>query len=678
MRIGLIIYGSLETRTGGYLYDRIAVQGLERLGHEVEVISLKGGAYPRRLVPGFSFDLCQRLLAGKFDLLLQDELCHPSLFLVNRQLRRRQGPPLVAIVHHILCREPRARWRNRLLALVERRYLASVDGFICNSKTTRQTVTDLVGDRQPRVIAYPAGDRFGSPLSPEEISRRASQTGPLQLLFLGILIPRKGLLPLLGALAGIDRHLWRLTVVGGIDFDPAHTIEVRQAIAQLGLGDSVRFVGPCPDEDLIEILRSSHLFCMPYAYEGFGIGILEAMAFGLPAIGCRAGAAGETISHGTNGYLLGPDDRAGLKPLLAHLYHDREMLLQLSLAARATYADRPNWEDNVAAINGFLLEMRARHDQANVGGSSSETKTSETSFDPRYLAAKKSIDDRALNRFVWETLRQALPRTTGSAPVHILEIGAGIGTMLARIVDWDLLTGPATYVATDCEAGHLRLARHYLSEWATERGHALSWSGDQRGLLCAAGHEITLVFEAISAEELALRTASKGTFNLIIAHAVLDLIDLPVVLPGLLTQLTDKGLAYLTCNFDGDTCLLPEYPDGEEQEILRRYHASMEARLAGASRTGRRLLSLLQRPGLELLAAGSSDWVTHPWDAGYSADEAFFLHALIATVERELAKVNPPAGLAVWARTRHQQVEAGTLSLLVRNLDLLARRQPLS
>lgn len=307
-----------------------------------------------------------------------------------------------------------------------------------------------------------------------------------------------------------------------------------------------------------------------------------------------------------------------------------------------------------------------------------EAVASETGFDHRYLAAKKSIDDRALNRFVWETLRLALPETTRAAPVRILEIGAGIGTMLARIVDWGLLTGPATYAATDCEAGHLRLARDYLSQWATERGHALSWSGDQRGVLRAAGIEISLVFEAISAEELARRTATKGVFDLLIAHAVLDLIDLPVVLPGLLAQLTDKGLAYLTCNFDGDTCFLPEHPGRAEQEILRRYHASMEARLAGASHTGRRLLSLLQGPGLELLAAGSSDWVIHPRNAGYTADEAFFLHALIAMMERELAKADPPAGLAAWARTRSRQVEAGAVSLLVRNLDLLARCHPLS
>lgn len=358
MRIGLIIYGSLETLTGGYLYDRIVVQGLQRLGHEVEVISLTSGSYLRRLGQGLSSGLCRRLLARKFDILLQDELCHPSLFLVNQRLRQLAGPPLVAIVHHILCREPRARWQNRLLALAERRYLASVDGFIFNSATTRQTVTTLVGNCQPHVIAYPAGDRFGSPLSTESISTRASQTGPLELLFLGILIPRKGLLPLLKALARVDRDLWRLTVVGSFAFDPAHAIEVRHVIDQLGLKDSVRLIGPCPDEELVKILAASQLFCMPYAYEGFGIAILEAMAFGLPAIGCREGAAGETISHGTNGFLFAPDDLEGLGPLLLQLHRDREQLRQLSVAARATYASSPSWQDNLVAIHDFLVTIQ--------------------------------------------------------------------------------------------------------------------------------------------------------------------------------------------------------------------------------------------------------------------------------------------------------------------------------
>ena len=363
MRIGLVIYGSLETLTGGYLYDRIVAEGLERLGHEVEVISLASGPYLRRLGHGLTSDLCRRLLTGRFDILLQDELCHPSLLWVNRRLRQLHGPLSVAIVHHLMCREPRPWWQNRILAQVERRYLASVDGFIFNSQTTARTVTALVGEGHPHVVAYPAGDRFGSPLSVDSISRRSRRPGPLQLLFLGIVVPRKGLLPLLEALAGVDRELWRLTVAGSLDFDPAHAAAVRTQVDELGLTDSVRFVGPCSADRLAEIMSACHLFCMPYAYEGFGIALLEGMAFGLPAIGCRDGAAGETISHGSNGFLLAADDLAGLAPLVVQLQHDREALLQLGLAARQTYAGRPGWQDSVAVIDAFLAEMKSRHAQ---------------------------------------------------------------------------------------------------------------------------------------------------------------------------------------------------------------------------------------------------------------------------------------------------------------------------
>jgi glycosyltransferase involved in cell wall biosynthesis len=127
----------------------------------------------------------------------------------------------------------------------------------------------------------------------------------------------------------------------------------------LGLADSVQFIGPCSDDRLVEIMRASHLFCMPYAYEGFGIALLEAMAFGLPAIGCQDGAADEIISHGSNGFLLASDDLAGLAPIVVQLQHDREALLRLSLAARLTYAGRPGWQDNVTAIDAFLLEIKS-------------------------------------------------------------------------------------------------------------------------------------------------------------------------------------------------------------------------------------------------------------------------------------------------------------------------------
>ena len=359
MRIGFIIYGSLDTLTGGYLYDKIVIQGLMERGHDVEVISLTTGTYFRRLWLAFSPGLYRRLLAGKFDIIIADELCHPSLFLVNKRLRRNTDRPLlVALVHHLLCSEPRPRLLNMFFTLIERTFLASVDGYIHNSKTTQQTVVSMMGQNLPQVIAYPAGDRFGGALSAGVIDKRSQQSGPLELLFLGIVIPRKGLLPLLSALARVDCTLWRLSIVGGLDFDPAYTAHAQKLTRQLGLSDSVRFLGPLQEEDLIQILSTSHLFCMPYAYEGFGIGILEAMAFGLPAIGCTSGAARETISHGENGFLLDEGDLSGLKPLLSQLHQDRERLQQMALAACATYISRPSWQDSVAAIDTFLRKLK--------------------------------------------------------------------------------------------------------------------------------------------------------------------------------------------------------------------------------------------------------------------------------------------------------------------------------
>jgi len=368
MRIGLIIYGRLDTETGGYLYDRMMARGLIQLGHEVEVISLPGGSYLRRVGHGLLPGRCRRLLAGGFDVLVQDELCHPSLFVVNRRLRRQDGPIVVAMIHHLLCREPRRRWQNAMLAVTERRYLSSVDGFIHNSETTRRTVAALVGGDRPEIVAYPAGNRFGNSLSAETIDQRAFGPGPLELLFLGMVIPRKGLLPLLSALAQVDRGIWRLSVVGSLDVDPVYVAEAGRLVRQLGLSDSVRFHGFCQDDDLVKVLRTSHLICMPYAYEGFGIAILEAMAFGLPAICSRDGAAGETISHGANGFLLDPRDLRGLAPLLADLHLDREALRRMSLAACATYVGHPTWQESVASIDGFLREMMGWQRRGNVAG----------------------------------------------------------------------------------------------------------------------------------------------------------------------------------------------------------------------------------------------------------------------------------------------------------------------
>ncbi|MBK8904265.1 MAG: glycosyltransferase family 4 protein [Anaerolineaceae bacterium] len=355
MKIGLIIYGRLDTLSGGYLYDRKLVEHLEGAGDEVEIISLPWEGYGRSLLHNFWFALAEQLRQAEFDLLLQDELNHPSLFWLNRRLRGQVSYPIVSIVHHLRCSERRPRWQNWLYQQVERRYLAAVDGFIFNSQTTRQVVQSLVGEVQPHVVAFPAGDRFQATITPPQIEERARQPGPLRLLFVGNLIPRKGLHVLLEAVAGLPESDWQLDLVGDTAVSLRYTQQIRQQITRQGLDSSVTLHGPLHGNELATQMAHSHLLVVPSSYEGFGIVYLEGMAFGLPAIAGRGGAAHEIISEGVNGFLV--EGAAALRQHLHMLHHNRAQLAQMSHAAQTRFAAHPTWTESMTKTREFLQSV---------------------------------------------------------------------------------------------------------------------------------------------------------------------------------------------------------------------------------------------------------------------------------------------------------------------------------
>lgn len=353
-RFGLIIYGHLNTISGGYLYDRKMVAHLREAGDEVEVISLPWSSYGRHLTHNFWPDLRRRLANASFDCLLQDELNHPSLFWLNRRLRGRY--PLVSIIHHLHSSEARPAWQNSLYRWLEKQYLRSVDGFIFNSQTSRQVVHSLVGAQRPGVVAYPAGDRFGPPVTEAFIRQRSQSDGPLRLLFVGNLIPRKGLHILLEAVSRLPPETWQLAVVGRPDIDQTYTRRIKRLIASAGLEKQVTLRGPMEREALAEAFQQAHLLAVPSSYEGFGIVYLEGMGFGLPAIAGAAGAAREIITHDKIGFLVPPDDAGQLARCIAGLAANRTRLTAMGLAARQRFAQHPTWRESGAQIRRFLLE----------------------------------------------------------------------------------------------------------------------------------------------------------------------------------------------------------------------------------------------------------------------------------------------------------------------------------
>jgi glycosyltransferase involved in cell wall biosynthesis len=369
MKIGLIIYGSLDTLSGGYFYDRKLVEYLRSQGDVVEIISLPWRNYAAHLADNFWFRLWspgarswnsrqQAVGLQKFDILIQDELNHPSLIFANRG---KHPYPVISLVHHLRCSELRPKWQNMFYRWVEKKYLQSVDGFIFNSKTTKQVVNSLIGDGKPSILAYPPTDRFENPISENEIIERA-RTDKLSILFLGNVIERKGLHTLLDAMSRLRRDgnsLYYLNVVGSLNSEPEYSREMQQKVEISGLRSGVFFHGILDEQSLIEKLQQAHVLVVPSSYEGFGIVYLEGMGFGLPAIGTTAGAAGEIISDGVDGFLIEPGDADLLVSRLKIMNEKRDVLLQMSLAARQRYLHQPKWEESARQIHEFLTKRIA-------------------------------------------------------------------------------------------------------------------------------------------------------------------------------------------------------------------------------------------------------------------------------------------------------------------------------
>ncbi len=355
MRIGLLVYGSLETISGGNLYDRKLVEYLRGQGDQVELVSLPWRTYAHHLGDNLTPDWRRKLEGLPLDLLLQDELCHPSLAWSNRQIRACSGIPLISIVHHLRCSENHPAWILPFYRTIERAYLASVDGFIFNSQTTRRSVEHLLGHAGLHgVTALPAGDRFQGQVSADEISCRARQAGPLEVLFVGNLIPRKNLDLLIRALARIDRSPWNLNIVGNPAIDPAYSRSMRRLSEKLGLQSQVHFLGALDDVELGRQFRRSHVLAVPSEYEGFGIVYLEGFQHGLPALASTRGAAGEVITPGETGWLVGPDQVEAAAACLDQVAGERDRLAQMGCAAARRFHDFPTWEESMRSIRAFL------------------------------------------------------------------------------------------------------------------------------------------------------------------------------------------------------------------------------------------------------------------------------------------------------------------------------------
>ncbi len=359
MKIALVIYGDINQRSGGYAYDRKLVDYFISRGASVEILSLPQSSYGPSLFLNGNKHVQNLLLSWDGDLMIQDELVHPSLFLLNSKLKKK-GIKIVGLVHHLRQREDHPGiFKTLIYTPVERLYLKSLQGFVFNSRTSQKDVETLLSCSCPGPIATPGFELPQNLLSRESVPGISPTSSPdfiksprtlgiLKILFVGSLIPRKNLLVLLKALADWMYPHWSLTVVGEGP-DNAYNRRCRKLAKKLG--DKVSFLGYLAPAELHEVYGTHHILTLPSDYEGFGMVYLEAMAQRCIPLGGKWGGAAEVI--GDAGVLVAPGDKGEILAALDFLttYPDWEKQQE---KARLRALSFDTWDRSFSKVWDYL------------------------------------------------------------------------------------------------------------------------------------------------------------------------------------------------------------------------------------------------------------------------------------------------------------------------------------
>jgi len=293
----------------------------------------------------------------------------------------------------------------------------------------------------------------------------------------------------------------------------------------------------------------------------------------------------------------------------------------------------------------------------------------------RYLRAKRTVDDRSLDRRLLDRLRDGLDgRAAGrDGPLRVLEVGAGIGTMVERSLEWNLLPkSDVVYTAVDIEAANVETLARRLPEWAAERPVEARREGPVVEL---DGPERTVTVEPVGADAERFVAERDGEWDLLVGMALLDVLGMDA-LGTLLSGLAPGGWWYFPITFDGGTRFAPDHSDDDAVE--RHYHRHVDEKPGGDSRAGHHALGRLQAmDAVSVAGVAGSDWVVYPRDGEYSADEAYVLEYILDTVETAVGDLDrrtlDDETLGEWLATRREQLARAELTYVTHQLDLLGR-----
>lgn len=155
-----------------------------------------------------------------------------------------------------------------------------------------------------------------------------------RILFLGVLIPRKGVKDLLQAISLLKQEnklgKIKLTIAG----DGKEKDSLFSESHKMGLDDIVEFTGWINENEKKRLFLDSQLLVLPSYNEGLPVSILEAISYGLPIIATNVGDVSSAVINGSNGFLFTPGDVSSLMNLIFDISCNRKRFYIMSMASR--------------------------------------------------------------------------------------------------------------------------------------------------------------------------------------------------------------------------------------------------------------------------------------------------------------------------------------------------------
>jgi phosphatidylinositol alpha-1,6-mannosyltransferase len=290
--------------------------------------------------------------ARPFDLLRAHSLRYigPAALIARR--RYRLDVPVVAHHHHL---DPG--WLN---PLIEGRVMRAVDRVVVGSEFARRQAARELGVPEERfaVAAYGVDERFRPGPPPDALVERLGLRGRAVVLFLGGLKARKNLFVLLDVFAQVRRARpdTRLVLAGSGPLAGRLQAHARG----LGIAGDVVFAGFVPEADKVAYYNLADVLLFPSSMEGFGLTVAEAMSCALPVVVSDRGSLPELVVAGEGGFLLDPEDRAGLATAVGRLLGDPALRGAFGAANRARVDRLFRWERCAAATRAIYEDVLAR------------------------------------------------------------------------------------------------------------------------------------------------------------------------------------------------------------------------------------------------------------------------------------------------------------------------------